>query len=255
MYSQYRYRRNNSFEITKREILFSIIIVSILLVLGFIISNNISDSLLESYQKYNTAIQINNEQDLFEYNIRTEGGNALVYGDLKAVDTVTYDELDNEYMYIKKVKERYTQHTRTYTTTDGKGHTQVHTETYWTWDEVKHWEQHSKQLSFLNVVFDYDKIPIPSAKYITTQKESYYIRYVYYGVNKKLTGTIYTFLKDNTISSTQFFQDKNIQETLDSLESGWELIAFWIGWIILIAGVVFGFYYLDNKWLEDKRNN
>lgn len=27
-------------------------------------------------------------------------------------------------------------------------------------------------------------------------------------------------------------------------------IIFWVIWTILIIGVIFGFYYLDNEWLE-----
>ena len=42
----------------------------------------------------------------------------------------------------------------------------------------------------------------------------------------------------------------NIEETVERLESGGGEIIFWILWIILIIICVFGFYYLDNKWLE-----
>lgn len=30
------------------------------------------------------------------------------------------------------------------------------------------------------------------------------------------------------------------------------LILFWIGWVILIIVLVFGFWMIDNKWLEDR---
>ena len=49
---------------------------------------------------------------MFQYGMDTNVGNAFVYGDLKAVDTVTYPEISGEYMYVEKVKERYTKHTR-----------------------------------------------------------------------------------------------------------------------------------------------
>ena len=107
--------------ITKREILVSIIIISIMLLLGFVIHGNISDKLMLEYQKYNTALQIENDTDLFTYGMKTNVGNAFVYGDLKAVDTVTYPEIGGEYSYVEKVKERYTQHTRTVTYTDSNG--------------------------------------------------------------------------------------------------------------------------------------
>ena len=240
-------------EITKREVLFSIIIVAVLLIFGLTISGKISDNLLEEYQKYNTAIQINNEQNLFGYSLKTNVGYALIYGDLKAVDAVSYKEVNGEYLFIKKVKERYTKHTSTYTTSDGKGHTKVHTRTYWSWDEIDSEEKHSKQISFINIVFDYGKIPLPFGyDYIDTIKESSRIRYVYYGISKKLTGTIFTFIDNNTISDTEFYEGKTIQETIENLESGYELVLFWIIWIVLIVIIVFAFYYFDNKWLEDK---
>ena len=86
-----------------------------MLVFGIMISGNISESVMEKNQEYNTALQINDDKDLFEYGMRTNVGNAFVYGDLKALDTVSYDEIPGEYSYIKKIKEKYTMHTRTVT--------------------------------------------------------------------------------------------------------------------------------------------
>lgn len=42
----------------------------------------------------------------------------------------------------------------------------------------------------------------------------------------------------------------DIEETVEYLESGGGVIIFWIFWILLTGGCVFGFYYIDNKWLE-----
>lgn len=41
---------------------------------------------------------------MFQYGKDTNVGNAFVYGDLKAVDTVTYPEIGGEYMYVEKSK-------------------------------------------------------------------------------------------------------------------------------------------------------
>ena len=58
-------------------------------------------------------------------------------------------------------------------------------------------------------------------------------------------------LKNGTITDqSSFYQNRTINETVDYLESGVGIIVFWIIWIILIIACVFGFYYLDNKWLE-----
>lgn len=244
------------FEITKREILVSIIIIAIMLLLGIIIHGNINDKLMLEYQKYNTALQIENDADLFTYGMRTNVGNAFVYGDLKAVDTVTYPEIGGEYSYVEKVKERYTRHTRTVTrtrTVNGKTQTYTETEVYYTWDRVDSWSKHCDKISFLDVEFDYGTISFPSSDYITTQMESGTVRYKYYGAGVKYTGTLYAVLNDNTISETSFYNNNNIEETIESLKSGWQLVVFWILWILLTAGCVVGFYYIDNRWLEDRR--
>lgn len=101
--------------VTMREVLFSIVIISVMLVFGFMISSGISNSLMNDYQEYNTALQIDNNKDVFQHGMRTNIGNAFVYGKLKAIDTVSYNEIEGDFSYIKKVKEKYTRHTRTVT--------------------------------------------------------------------------------------------------------------------------------------------
>lgn len=105
---------------------------------------------------------------------------------------------------------------------DGKTQTYTETETYWTWDEVDKWSK---------------------------------IRYVYYGAPAQCTGTLYTELKDDTINGASFHRNSTIEETIESLESNWELVLFWIGWVLLTGGAVVGFYYIDNRWLEDRHTN
>ena len=107
------------FEITKREVLASISIVAVLLLIGVLISGKIEESQTDKNAVYNKAIKIDSK-DLFEYGMRTNIGNAFVYGDLVAVDPVTYPEIGGSYMYVKKIKEEYTIHTRTVTTRDSK---------------------------------------------------------------------------------------------------------------------------------------
>lgn len=253
--SKYSYNKGfdfGDFEITKREIIVSISIIAVLLIIGILISNNISEFQMDKNEKYNKAVKIESV-DLFQYGMNTNVGNAFVYGELEAVDKVTYPEIDGEYMYVNKVKEKYTMHTETYTTTDGKGHTQTHTRTYWTWDRVGSEDKKCKEISFCGITFKSNKfnINILNTDYIKTIKESSHIRYKYYGIKSKLSGTIFTKLKDGTISNnTKFYDDMNINETVKYLESGGGEIIFWILWIIFMIACVFGFYYLDNNWLD-----
>lgn len=240
------------FKITKREIIASISIIAVMLLIGFLISGKISEANIDRNEVYNKAIKIEST-DLFEYGMRTNVGNAFIYGDLEAVDTVTYPEIDGEYMYVEKIKERYTMHTRTVTYTDSNGKTKTRTETYWSWDRVDYEDLKCKEIMFCGVKFDSNKIDIPGSSYIDTIKESSHIRYKYYGTPTKFTGTIFTELKDNTITdNTDFYSDMNLEETVEwktSTGIGW-LIFFWIVWIGLICLCVYGFYYIDNRWLE-----
>ncbi|WP_394919005.1 hypothetical protein [uncultured Robinsoniella sp.] len=240
------------FAITKREILASIAIIAVMLVIGILISYKISEHQLDQNEVYNKAVKIKT-QDLFQYGMDTNIGNAFVYGDLKAVDTVTYPEIGGKYMSVEKVKERYTRHTRTVTrtrTVNGKTQTYTETEVYWTWDAIERWSEHCDKVSFLGIKFDYGQIYTPSEFHIDTQKESSSIRYVYYGSDIKYTGTIFTSLKAKTVNNTKFYNNKNIEETVEYIESGGGVIIFWVIWVFIIGCCVFGFYYLDNKWLE-----
>lgn len=238
-------------KVTKREVLFSIIIICIMLIIGIVIAGNINDAVMEKQQEYITALQINNDKELFEYGMRTNVGNAFVYGELKAVDTVTFDEIGGEYSYVEKVKERYTRHTRTVTYRDSNGKTKTKTEVYWTWDEVDSCDKHSEKITFLDVEFDYGTINFPSTDYICTIKESSKIRYKYYGDPIYSIGTIYTHLKDGAISKSYMYHGCTIEEALESATTSWSVCIFWIVWLFLTGCVVYGFYYIDNRWLED----
>lgn len=237
------------FEITRREIIASISIIAIMLLIGVLISSKISDWQISQNDKYNKAVKIEST-DLFQYGMETNIGNAFVYGKLKAVDTVTYPEIGDKYMYVKKVKEKYTMHTRRVAHKSGKS-TYYTTETYWTWDYVGEESKKAKKINFCGIDFKSNKIVLPDDEYIDTVKESSHVRYKYYGVGTKYTGTIFTILKNKTISDkSSFYNDKDINETVEHLESDMPLILFRIGWILLTGLAVFGFYYLDNDWLE-----
>lgn len=240
-------------EITKREIFFSVVIVCLMLIIGIAIAGNTNDHLMEQHEKYNTALQINNDSSLFQYGMRTNIGNAFVYGDLLAVDPVSYPAVNGTYGSLTKVTERYTQHTRTVTktrTVNGKTQTYTEVETYWTWDEIDRDRIHASTISFLEVEFPYGVIDGFYETHIATIGTGYHLREQYYGSATSYTGTLFTVLGDGTISDSHFYNNLTIDETIERLESGIELIIFWVFWILLTGGAVFGFYYLDNKWLE-----
>ena len=251
-----RYRRNGfdfgDFTITRREILASVSIIAILILFGILISNKISDYQMDKMEKYNKAIKID-RQDLFEYGMKTNIGNSFVYGDLEAIDTVGFDDVQGRYMSVTKVKERYTKHTRLVTRTRRVGkttQTYTTTETYWTWDAIEKWHEECKKVKFLNVEFDYGQVYKPNEEYITTIQGGYRIRYKYYGSPIKTSGTLFAKLENSTINDTKFFNNKTIEQTMEHLETINLVVGFWIVWIILSGVIVFAFYYIDNDWLE-----
>lgn len=240
-------------QITKREIIFSILIVAVMVIIGFFVSDKISDWKNDKNVEYQKAIHIE-DSEMFRYGMDTNVGNAFVYGELKSVDTVSYPEIEGEYIFLEKVKEKYTKHTRKVKhtkTVDGKTKTYYTTETYWTWDRVGSEELSAKEIEFCGIVFPISRIDVPSAEYIDTIKESRNIRYKYYGTGTNFKGTIFTELRDGTISEgTNFIEGKTIEQALKTYTSGWEIAFFWIVWAMLICAAVWGFYYVDNRWLE-----
>lgn len=240
-------------EIKKREVIASVVIISLMLVIGFAISEKIRQSLLENYQIYDTAVRID-DKELFEYGMKTNVGYAFAYGELKTLDPVSYSEVSGNYSYIKKEEQEYRKHYRyveeEYKDSNGKKHTRTKKEEYWTWDTMRTESKTATKISFLDVEFAYEKIPFPSSHHIETVKTGYHKRNVYYGTESDFQGTIFTFLKENTIHNTKFYENQTIAETIESLETGVEIVIFWILWILLIIGLVIGFYYLENKWLD-----
>lgn len=237
-------------EITKREVIASIVIVATMLTAGFAIGDKIQDRQNDKNAEYQKAVHIE-DTELFQYGMDTDIGNAFVYGDLKAIDTVTFDEIGGEYLYVEKVEEHYNAHTRTVTKRDANGNSHTETEIYYSWDYYNSWEKHSNEISFCGIKFDYNKISTPSSKYITTIKKWTSVRYKYYGVPITNTGTIYTKLCNGTIrDNSNFFKDCSIDEALKSCTTNVAIIIFWCVWIVLIGVIVCIFYYFDNKWLE-----
>lgn len=245
----YRYRRYKGFEITKREILASISIIAIMLIIGVLISGKIANYEMDKNEMYNKAIKID-KTDMFQYGIDTSVGNAFIYGELKAIDSVTYPEIGGKYMHIEKEREEYTMHTRT--VTDSKGHS--HTETYYTWDYAGSEELQSKEVTFCDIKFDSSKIRIPGGEYIDTLYETSDVRYIYHGYPTESKGTMFANLnKKNQLGEHKaaFYTGQSIDETYDDLVKDFATPIFWVIWIVIICGCVYGFYYLDNAWLND----
>jgi len=247
-------------EITKREIIASVAIIAVMLTIGFIISGKITEHQIEKNAEYQKAAHIE-DKELFEYSMRTNVGNAFVYGDIKPVDTVTYEEIGGEYLYVGKIEERYERHEKWVTEKDSNGKEHKKKKVWYEWETENRESKRVKEIEFLGAKFEYGKISLPGKEYIDTingskvyswqSGERVKVRFKYYGVPTQHTGTIYTHLADKTISDNPpFYKDCTIDESLDKCTSGAGNVIFWIVWILLICGCVYGFYYAENRWLK-----
>lgn len=240
-------------EITKREIIASITILSLMTIFGILITNKFYENSIDKVEQYNKAIKINDDTNLFVYGMETNVGNALVYGQLTYDDAMTFDEIGGKYIYVEKVTEEYTQHTRVVSRTNSEGKTETYTETYYSWDIINTEAKHSEKVSFCKKVFDYEIFENAVSKsYIKTKykKRNLNIRYVYYGY-KGTKGTSFCNLKNNTIDNIRFYNNSTIEQTIDKVSDfNKETIVFWIFWVLLTGFIIYKFYSLENKWLN-----
>lgn len=248
------------FTITFREVLVCIAITLILIGLGFLISGAIENGINESNEKYFKALKIDNNEEMFKYAITTNTGYTLAQGKIKAIDGISINDIEGRYFKIKKVKEKYTKHTRqvehTRTKSDGTTETYYTTEEYWTWDYVGQEEFHTEKFNFLGVEFNYGTINFYNESHKKTINESYYIRYQYYIIPIEFDGTLFTYIENNTISQNDFSINKTIDKIIEEKENSVNVagMIFWFIWIIFIVFIDFGYVYLDNNYLEDKIN-
>lgn len=245
-----------NFEITKREILVSIIIVLLLVTLGIFISNGIENSIEEDNEKYYKSLKIDNDEETFKYAIDTNVGYVLSSGKVKAVNGVEIDDISGKYFYIKKVREEYTRHTREVEHTRTIGNTTetyYTTEVYYTWDYAGQEEFHVKQFEYLGVTFEYGTIDFYNSSYKETIKINSDTRYKYYVIPLKFDGCLFTKIQDNTITENEFYYNNTIENIINNKqnEARNTKILFWFLWIFLIILIVGLFIYAENKYLED----
>lgn len=244
------------FTITKREILVSIAITFILIGIGFLISSTIQNAIYEKNEKYYKALKIENNEEQFKYGIKTNTGNTLAQGKVQAINGVSINDIEGNYFKIKKVKEKYTKHTRqvAHTKTVGnKTETYYTTEEYWTWDYAGEEEWHTDKFDFLGVNFDYGTIKFNNESYKDIKQIDYYTRYKYYTIPFEFEGTLFTYINNNTINENEFYLQNTINNIINNKQGEAEAwnIGFWIIWIIFIIVIDFGYMYLDNNYLED----
>ena len=71
-------------------------------------------------------------------------------------------------------------------------------------------------------------------------------------------GTLINYLvsiKNKTYNNLVFNHNKSVQDIIDSVENKITIskVLYWFIWLLITGGLIFGFYYLENNWLEDNK--
>lgn len=248
------------FEITLREVLFSLLILGIFSFLGFLGHSVIDKKVGDSTLKYRQAVAIESP-DEFRHAMDTDVGHAFVRGKLEAAAPVTSKLVKGEYLSIHVEHQKYQMHTRvvTYTTYDSKGrpHVRRRTETYWSWDTKWTSTTNSPRVVFCGSEFPYGKFRYDCASTERTivggdglfENE----RDVVYTVKDGFTGTMFGDLRSGSFEGTAALVRKGIEEYREFETNHTGLYAlFWFIWAVLTFGTIFAFYIIDNNWLEGR---
>lgn len=190
----------------------------------------------EENKVYDEALRIESEED-FE-NALDDSDNMFVYGTLKTLDTVSFPEIEGEYMYLKKENQKYVTRTMMvpYTYSSGKRTmTGYRTQIIHSWDTIEEEEKMATQITFCGVDFD---VELPEAEEVETINLSNTEKDVYYGVKSELQGTMYINKEKN---QKQFFEGKSIEETVEFLKSNFfmDVVWFWICDVLVALTVAF----------------
>ena len=245
------------FEITLREVLFSLLILGVMSFFGFLVHSWIDKKVDDSTLKYRQAVAIESP-DEFRHAMDTDVGHAFVRGKLEAVTPVTSKLVDGEYLSIHVEHQKYQMHTRvvTYTTYDSKGrpHTHHRTETYWSWDTKWTSTTNSPKVVFCGSEFPYDKFNYGCARTEETIVGGGWLnneRDVVYTTKDGFTGTMFGDLRNGSFEGSAMLVGRGIEEYREhETKCAWPYVLFWLLWCILTIGGIVLFYIIDNEWLE-----
>ncbi len=260
--------------ITKGEISIIVIAFVVWTLLAVVFNNMIKNHTLKANEKYYKAIQIDNDESLFEYAVRTDSGNALVHGNLSAVDTVTIPEITGEYLAVRIEIEKYVQKSKIVEKKDNNGKTIRKKKTWEEWEYYSSSTKTSNDVEFLGIEFPYSKFNIGcfeavelseniSPEYSEKVKwgklyegSTFFerigdLRYTFFVIPKTKEVTIFTKLKDKNIYDVKVHY-KTIPEVMEGIEKYKNVpnIIFTILWYVLFVGGAYYFAMQRNAWID-----
>lgn len=279
------YRSSERFHnVTRGEIIITCIAFVIWTTICIFINMSITNATTKSNEIYYKAIQINNDQKLFEYAMKTNAGNALVYGEVNPVDSVSGEILKQNYLAIKVHIDKYVEKVRYEDITDEDGNVigqrAVH---YEEWERYKTIENHANEINFLGKNFPYSKLDLSNYTKLelntdtvkdglegNTRWNYFYpsgrlfarigdYRYEYYVIPLKQNITVLANLGENTmynVKSRDRTVDVHYNKTIDQVmkdrqqsKNGFNIL-FTVFWYIIFVALAYVFINSRNKWAD-----
>lgn len=240
-------------EIKPREILISVIIFLIMFAVGLLGSSKVTDWQDDQNASLYKAVRIDNDPEAFAYGTRTSVGHALTYGHLSTNGPVTSEYTPEPMSWIQIDHEEYQMHTRTVTKSSGSGknkRTWTEDETYWTWDRVGTTTLTCEGYNFLGRDFKYSDIYVETpSDYIGTFDTGHHKRDICYSIPSEFDGTMSIDLNAEN-NEGRFYANMTIDDTVEYLEKTGYLVLYWVVWMIATGGLIYGFLYLNNDWVD-----
>lgn len=236
---------------TGREIVVAVTASIIALFLLFSLISSIEHRVISSTDWYEVSTKIY-DANLFTHVVETKQSEIMAEGVVYTSKPVTEENIDGEYIYIKREYEREVMKTRQVSYSCGpKGKdTCWRTETYWEWDNygTDTWE--APEIEFLGITMglsEYDYIPTVGIDTVYLSRKE---RYVFSGVHNG----------SSVMTSWERFEDKGkysfeyntIENKIAKRKSGvtglsWVFRALSVIIVLLLAGV---FLEAENDWLN-----
>lgn len=175
------------------------------------LAGNLFDKAITEIDKdYDKALKFTKENaEEFPYSVKTEQGNLYATGEVKAVgELIHHDELPEEYMAIREVKEEYREHRETYScnchTVNNRTSCSTCTRTYWSWDYAGSNTEKVDKISLLGQEMASTMIPWDTSYVIEQLKSG--DRYLETGARKR---SYFEVIKPGVSGSFGFTSDQD----------------------------------------------
>lgn len=216
---------------SKKIIALALIIFVVMTGIGVLAGVVAKDQLYKQYDKYNDAVKaVTPEQ--FQMAIKNKK-NVIAYNTITAIEPVTDERLDGDYIYISRRHEEYTVDIRPKTNMVN-GKPQTTTELYYRWKYKSQDDFMAPIVSFYGREFNTSDIELTN--YSTTD----WIRegndkYLYKTISNDISGTMFVEFRDDEMS-LKFYAETSINETVEQQKNPVWIVVFAIVWGLLTIG-------------------